>query len=70
MHVICIVVDIGVVRPVWLSGSKSACKQKVLGLILGGGMQVRFNYSSAAPARTEEMVVAALAKERRQYHQY
>ena len=70
MHVICSVVGIGVVRSVWLRGRKSACKQKVLGLILGGGMPVRFNYSSAAPARTEELVVTALAKERRHFHQY
>ena len=49
-----------------------SCKHKVPGLIPGGGMPVRANSvtSSAAPARPEELVVAALAKACRQYHQY
>ena len=55
MHVICSVVSIGVVKPVWLSGRASVCKQKVTGTIPGGGMQVRFICISAAPARSEEL---------------
>ena len=39
IHVICSVVAIGLVKPVWLWAEHLSCKQKISGSIAGGGMK-------------------------------
>ena len=64
MHVICSVVSIGLVKPVWLRGRASDLYTE--GPRFNPGRRHanpgQFVTSSAAPARPEAMVVAALAK--------